>query len=283
MLTDCHVHIYDARTAEQAARYAHEEGIGRILALCRDLSALAPLWADGALQTVPFLRLDDPRQPHWDERARGIKLHPRRHSRDAGFEIGLEAMSATLALAAERRAPILVHTDSDRPLTATPGALAEVARATPEVTFLAAHMGCALDAYFEPSRGQEYETAAALEAALRRGIAESLGAMIELPNFYVDTTIFGAVAPAKRLLSRSRAELIAEAVTALSSAQKQRVLDRLIIGSDFPCFVPGARGWDYPYAAGQMYAYQIEQLRLVFGADFSEARVEENVQRLLGV
>ena len=283
MLTDCHVHIYDARTAEQAVRYAHEEGVGRLFALCRDFAALAPLWADETLQTVPFLRLDDPREPHWDERARGIKLHPRRHSRDVGFEIGLAAMSPTLALAAEKRVPILVHTDSDRPLTATPGALAEVARATPEAKFLAAHLGCALDAYFEPSRGQEYAAAAELEAALRRGIEENLRAMIELPNFYVDTTIFGAVAPAKRLLSRSRAGLIAEAVARLSSAQKKRVLDRVIIGSDFPCFVPGARGWDYPYAAGQMYAYQIEQLRSIFGADFSEARVEENVRRLLGL
>jgi hypothetical protein len=281
MLTDCHVHIYDTRTAEQAVRYAHEDGVGRLFALCRDFAALAPLWADETLQTIPFLRLDDPRQPHWDERARGIKLHPRHHIRDIGFEIGLAAMAPTLALAADKRVPIIIHTDTDRPLTATPGALAEVARATPQVKFLAAHLGCALDAYFEPSRGQEYATAAELEAALRRGIAESLRAMIELPNFYVDTTIFGAVAPAKRLLSRSRAELIAEAVVGLSSAQRQRVLDRVIIGTAFPCFVPGARGWDYPYAAGQIYAYQLTQLKIIFGADFSEARVEENVQRLL--
>src|ERR1043165_6192164 len=140
---------YDLLEATMA-RY----GISRAFMFCLDEPDRHPAFRAGNDRTlefaarsggrlIPFVRLDLSEQPIeeaercLDRGARGIKLHPRGHK----FLLDDERLARVVAVAAERRVPILIH--AGRGLPPIADHLARLVERYPEATLILAHAGIA--------------------------------------------------------------------------------------------------------------------------------------------
>lgn len=109
------------RAANDEVLEASAASEGRLLCLCR-VDPKAP----GAVQEA---------RRCLDAGARGIKLHPRSHA----FGLPHDVVGELVALAAERRLPVLFH--AGRGIPNLGDAAAELAREHPEARIILAHCG----------------------------------------------------------------------------------------------------------------------------------------------
>jgi predicted TIM-barrel fold metal-dependent hydrolase len=156
---DAHVHLgndIDGMVGEfdELLRIMDRYGVSRAFMFCMDEAdrhpgfrapndrTLAHAERSGG-RLIPFVRLDLGEQPIeeaercLDLGARGIKLHPRAQR----FLLNDERLAPVFALAAERRAPILIH--GGRGLPPIAGDLARLVDAYPEAQLIIAHAGIA--------------------------------------------------------------------------------------------------------------------------------------------
>ncbi len=156
---DAHVHLGNdidgmSGTYDDLLGIADRYGISRYFMFCMDEPDRHPAFRipnDRTLEYagrsqgrfIPFVRLDLSEDPVeeavrcLDLGARGIKLHPRAQ----GFLLNDERLAPIFELAAERRAPILIH--GGRGLPPIADNLARLVEANPEAQLIIAHGGIA--------------------------------------------------------------------------------------------------------------------------------------------
>ena len=270
---DAHVHIFDEGVIDAYAEIVASDGITHFAAILDDMDLTGSL-ARTAARGLPIQWIHDRRSPRIDSRAAGIKLHPREPLESAGtFRICGDDLGDVCELAGRMGRPILIHTDADRAETCTMPMLAELARQAPETTFVAVHAGVFPGPYFAESDGRQYEPDQWRPVA-RLALRESVELLLAQPNLYADTTLFGCDDPARGAGPDFRFRLFQQLVPDLTPDRRRALLDKLFIGTDFPCF------WspDRPEGA---YAHQARCMHDLFGDDLDETRVAENFLSLL--
>jgi len=109
---------------------------------------------------------------------------------------------------------------------------------------------------------------------LNAALDENIHFLLDTPNLYADTTAFGLDDPVRATDPDLRFNAFASTVEKLSASSRNILIDKLFIGTDFPCFwKPGER-------LG-LYGYQAECMQKIFGNDFDETRMAENFLSLL--
>ena len=270
---DAHVHVFDEDVIDAFAEVVAAEGITHFAAILDDMDLIDGLDRTGA-RPLPIQWIHDRRQPRIDPRAAGIKIHPREPLESAGtFRISAEDLGHVCELAGRTGRPILIHTDADQPATCTMAMLARLARQAPETTFVAVHAGVFPGPYFAESDGRQYEPDRWRSVA-RAALRESAELLLTQPNLYADTTLFGCDDPARGTGPDFRFRLFEQLVDELGADRRRALLDKLFIGTDFPCF------WR-PHEPQGSYAYQARCMRDLFGDDLDEARMARKFLSLL--
>ena len=270
---DAHVHIFDEGVIDSYAQIAASDGITHFAAILDNMDLTSSLARTGAT-ALPIQWIHDRRDPRIDPRAAGIKIHPREPLESAAtFRICGDDLGDVCELAGRMGRPILIHTDADQPRTCTMPMLAELARQAPETTFVAVHAGVFPGPYFAESAGREYEPSRWRAVALA-ALRESAELLLDQPNLYADTTLFGCDDPARGAGPDFRFHLFEQLVADLTHDRPRALLDKLFIGTDFPCF------WspDRPEGA---YAHQARRMHDLFAEDLDETRMAESFLSLL--
>lgn len=179
-ILDAHLHLgndIDGMVGDydELTRVMERYGISRAFMFCMDEPDRHPAFRapnDRSLEfaarsegrLIPFVRLDLAEQPIeeatrcLDRGARGIKLHPRAQR----FLLNDERLAPVFALAAERRAPILIH--GGRGLPPIADDLARLVDTYPEAQLIIAHAGIAdlgaLMRHFAGQAGVFFDTSA---------------------------------------------------------------------------------------------------------------------------
>ena len=270
---DAHVHVFDQGVIDAFAEVVAADGITHFAAILDDMDLTDSLARTGA-RGLPIQWIHDRQRPRIDPRAAGIKIHPREPLESGGtFSISAEDLGGVCELAGRMGRPILIHTDADQPSTCTMPMLARLAWQAPETTFVAVHAGVFPGPYFAESDGMQYEPDRWRSVA-RAALRESAELLLDAPNLYADTTLFGCDDPARGTGPDFRFRLFEQLVNELGADRRRALLDKLFIGTDFPCF----RRPDEPQGS---YAYQARCMRDLFGDDLDETRMAGTFLSLL--
>ena len=276
MKLDSHVHVTGHEVIVKLRDAAAAEGVTHYVAILNDLSLIEHLDKAGA-RGIPFYRLKEPLAPvktHDPEsRVAGYKLHlrhPITKSKDGEtLSISEKHMGGICDRAARLGRPLLFHTDADRPEICSLPMLAELAECHPQTVFIAAHTGVLTQEY----QGSPYEPGV-WKTICERTVRQNLKLLCEVENLYADTALLGRDFPERSPDPEYKLELFAGVVEGLSPAERNTLVNKLFVGTDFPCF------WE---AANEKsgYRYQIECMRRVFGPDFDVNQMSRNFLNLL--
>jgi len=265
LLFDTHVHLGSRDTLHTLEDVAGRAGVEGFFGICNDVD-VAEYAAARALPFAAIWTVSDLTSPDAPDFARGLKLHPR-----SGWEISSENLAPVVPFAVERGLPMFFHTDLDRPAVATAPALGRVAAEFPDAVFVAVHVGGYLHAYFEVSKGQEY-TPAEHDELLESTMAEVVQQLLDIPNFYADTAAFGCIDDARQIGKWTKFTIMRDIVTGLTSAEKQQLVGKLFVGTDFPCFVSDDHDeWTL--------RYQLARMADIFGDAFSRETIPAALQQ----
>ena len=262
---DTHVHLGSRDTLDTLEDVAERAGVEGFFGICRDVD-VAEYAASRALPFTAIWTVNDLGSPDVPDFARGIKLHPR-----SGWEINCENLAPIVPYAAERGLPMFFHTDMDRPQIATAPALGRVAAELPDAIFVAVHAGGYLHAYFDVSKGQEH-TAAEHDDLLESTMREVVQQLLDVPNFYADTAAFGCIDPARELGKWTKFTMMRELVSRMTEAERQQLVGKLFVGTDFPCFLSDDHDeWTL--------RYQLARMDDIFGPAFSGDTIPKALQQ----
>ncbi len=213
MRADCHVHLdpigpphqTPAPTTEELQLYVSREDIGLLGGIYEQDETLERLHAAG-LRIFPFFWERNPLQPRIPRSARGLKLHPYIER----YVLSPETVGPAVAIARERRMPVLIHSDDREPHLSRGRNFAQLAEAFPDVPILIAHSGS-----YAPHALDDPDRCLIDEGLVAELVTEAIEVAIRYPNLYLEVCI---------LANPIKAELIA----------CKAPLDRVLLGSDFP-------------------------------------------------
>ena len=303
---DSHTHMDDLPTIKAYIEFALEQGITHYVGIVkvftsgkRDSSqdkTLLPYLSEAGVTCIPFEWIDvfdHKDHPHLDESFAGYKIHPRQTDlegrwappADSGkiFCISEDNVGKICEAAGKLHRPLLFHTDADVPSAGSLPMLADLARNHPTTTLIAAHLGVYPAEYFV----RKY-TAAEWEPLVEPLYEQNLRLLIETPNLYADTAIFGVDSPARTADPDFNFKHFVKVVDGLDARQKSALSNKLFIGTDFP-------GWWLPDPGERFvhetkfeakdprasYAYQEFCMRTALKQYFDGTRVAENFFRLI--
>ena len=262
---DTHVHLGSRDTLHTLEGVAERADVEGFFGISSDVEVAEY----AAARTLPFVAIwtvSDLAKPDVPDFARGLKLHPR-----GGWEINCENLAPIVPFAAERGLPMFLHTDMDRPTIATASALGRAASELPDGIFVAVHAGGYLHAYFGVSKGQEY-TAAEHDRLLESTMKEVVQQLLDIPNFHADTAAFGCIDPARQIGKWTKFTILRDIAGRLTAAERQRLVGKLFVGTDFPCFQSDDHDeWTL--------RYQLARMADIFGSAFCGDTVPESLQQ----
>ncbi len=276
MRIDTHVHVSGSATLAQLASVAPSLGMTHYVAIM-DRETLADLANDlgniGA-RGIPFLWADATAgRAAMEAPVAGYKVHPRQTRMPDGgpFECTLENLRPACELAAETHRPLLFHTDGDEPNPNSVPMLAEVARAFPDTTIIAGHMGVYTQEFVA---GQEY-TPETWEPRVEALFRENLRLIADVPNLYGDITKFGMDFPPRTNNPMHRLDVFTQVVQSMAEADRAVLARKLVTGSDFPYFWNPDHPENAPLKGAECVAeshlaFQVECMERAFAGLFDE-------------
>ncbi len=288
MRLDAHIHVYGYDSIEKLKAYVRTEGITHIAASLydRNLDLIERLDESGA-RGIPFRRLEFKNLPRlgdspYDAHVAGFKLHPRKgNPTDDGtlFTASPERLGDLCKAAGSAGKPLLFHTDADEPYPCTLPMLADLAQRYPNTTLIAAHLGVYThEFYVKEYTPQEWEPM--VEPLFR----ENLQMLLDIDNLYGETARFGSDWPTRSPDPEHRIKIFSEVVGGFTRAQRKKLLSKIFVGTDFPCFYEPITVANIdlgPIYLRTTYRYQANCLREVFQDDFDEDQMVENFLKLL--
>lgn len=210
---DCHVHLdkiggpHRTRppTPEQVVRYVEKYKLTHLVGIYD-----SPEIAERFRAVVPakiffFKWIRKPIQPHIEDFASGIKLHPYIDR----YEFNRQNTEPTLNLAKQKKLPILIHCDDRTPNLSRPRIVSAAAREFPEINFIIGHSGSYAPCSYRTPRISRID-----QNLLKELVNEAVRASEIRPNIYLDTAI---------LASRLKASILVSAP-----------VEKILIGTDFP-------------------------------------------------
>jgi len=273
MRLDAHTHIFDYSRIEEMREVVAREGITHYVGMTRDVELLGRLDEAGA-RGLPFLWANiRERLPLEGPPVAGYKIHPRHtEPRGTSFYVANEETLGPICRDAGRMGrPLLFHTDCDWPRACSLPMLAELAILHPETAFIAAHLGVYSQEYFLKNYTPEEWMPVA-----RQAMRQNVQLLLCTGNLYADTTKFGLDFSLRAPDTDFKFTIFADAVGALTPAARKALVDKLFIGTDFPC------DWNLdPSLPGHSYNHQVACMRQIFGDDLDEDRMTRHFLALL--
>ena len=276
MRLDAHVHTPDTGIIPRLRRYVANERITHFVAISSDVS-VADAQADVGARPFLFHRLKQPlladdRTGTGDRRVAGYKFHLRHPVtlRTDGRPVSIceQDLGRFCRAAGHFGRPMLFHTDADEPKICTLPMLAQLACCYPDTPMIAAHLGLYAQEVQGSCTNQPWSSQVA--AAL----AENVQLLLDVRNLYAETALLGRDFPQRTSNPSCKLDCLARIVAGLTPVARKALLDKLFIGTDFPCF------WepDNPEAG---YGYQLQCMRTIFAGDLDENRMVHNFLKLV--
>ena len=282
------MHVSGHGSIEKLKSYARAEEITHMTAILHDHDMdLIELLVEGGTRVFPFRRLDFKNPPRLgdspcDAQVAGFKLHPRKgNPTDDGtlFTASPKRLGDLCEAAGSAGKPLLFHTDADEPCPCSLPMLADLAQRYPNTTLVAAHLGVyTQEFYVREYTPQEWEPM--VEPLFR----EHLQLLLDVDNLYSETARFGSDWPMRSPDPEHRIKVFAEVVGGFTRAQRRRLLSKIFVGTDFPCFsepITVANVDLGPIYLRSTYRYQANCMREIFLDDFDEDQIVQNYLKLL--
>lgn len=210
---DCHVHLdkigspHRTRppSPKQLIQYVKKYKLTHLVGIY-DSPEIAERFRSVVPAKIFFFKwIRKPTQPHIEDFASGIKLHPYIDR----YKFNRQNTEPTLNSAKQKALPILVHCDDRSPDLSRPRIVSAAAREFPGIDFIIGHSGSYAPCPYRTPRVSRIDRNLLLEL-----VNEAVRASQIRPNAYLDTSI---------LASRLKTDI-------LVSAPEEKIL----IGTDFP-------------------------------------------------